>query len=207
MRRPAPPGRTAPRRAAESSGTRITCSATTAALRSCASLTAVATISSPISPSFIGTRIFENSPAAAPPLPPADVLEQAGAAAAADEEVDDYAGGEPDRAAVARAECVAMAATKIAVVASAPITVGSGTSAPRSRIDERNAEGTLCVRLREPELDDRELGGGECHEDAEAEEAREEPHRVRRELASRGEVRSRSPPRRSPSPASGGCGG
>ena len=39
----------------------MTCSATTAAPRSCASLTAVATISSPISPSFIGTRIFENS--------------------------------------------------------------------------------------------------------------------------------------------------
>src|SRR5207248_10839699 len=36
-----------------SSGTRITFSATTAAPRSCASLTAVATISSPISPSFI----------------------------------------------------------------------------------------------------------------------------------------------------------
>ena len=39
----------------------MTLIASTLAPRSCASFTAVAIISSPISPSFIGTRIFENA--------------------------------------------------------------------------------------------------------------------------------------------------
>src|ERR1700748_804527 len=37
--------------------------------------------------------------------------------------------------------CVAIAATKIAVVASAPITVGSGTSAPRNRMESGTRKG------------------------------------------------------------------
>src|ERR1700749_4100630 len=37
--------------------------------------------------------------------------------------------------------CVAIAATKIAVVASAPITVGSGTSAPRKRTESGTRNG------------------------------------------------------------------
>ena len=58
-------------------GTRTTVIASMAAPRSFASAIAVATISSPMSPSFIGTRMRSNAAPAGRPLDRSDMLEQA----------------------------------------------------------------------------------------------------------------------------------
>src|SRR4029077_13275810 len=180
---------------ASSSGTRSTCTATTAAPRSCASLTAVATISSPISPSFTGTRIFENSACGSSPSAAGSpgwcalasgagpaVPEEPRPAATAHEEVDDDTDGEPDRAAVPGADVRDHRRDEDR----------GGRQRAEDRRErhvraadadrERHTEGTLEAGLGEPKPHDRELRGGEREEDAEAEQACQEADGVGREV-------------------------
>ena len=103
-RRPAPRRRPAARpRARTSRGTRTTVIASIAAPRSFASAIAVATISSPMSPSFIGTRMRSNSALGGSAPTGATCSKRPRRLAPAHRDEDDEPGDEPGRAGVAGA--------------------------------------------------------------------------------------------------------
>ena len=86
---------------------------------------------------------------------------------------------EPDRRArparrTGRPGCVASATIQIANVAIEPTIAGSGISAPRIRTLNGARYGRSRSGSVDPQLDHRQLGGGEREQDAEREEAREE---------------------------------
>ena len=159
----------------------MTWSASTDAPRSCASLTAVAIISSPIRPSFIGTRMLEKLRLGQRLLVGrVDPLEQALAAPAPDERRRRRARGEPERARVARARVRDQrdhedGERQHGADDRRQRDVGAARRGPSSG----TRYGPRELGLGEAKPDHGELRGGEREQDAEAEEAREERDRRR----------------------------
>ena len=208
--RRAPPPRASRRRAPSSSGTRITYSASTARPCSLASLTAVATISSPMIPSFIGTRMRRKCGTSDGRLLVRrdHPLGQALAVRAADDDVDD----EPDARArpgrrSARRRAWRSSRSRRANVSTAPTIAGSGISAPRMLHVERRAVRPRQVGLGDPQPDHRELRRREREQHAEREDAREEAaRRGGRRRRDHDRARDHRRARRSPA-ARRACGG